>query len=96
MFKLTKTVSIITGASKGIGKSIAECFASAGSHVVCVSRSEKSLKNVQNKTNLKGANLWLPLRYAITLEVKGPDLNLIVDLFGKDKCLRLVERAIEI
>ena len=54
------------------------------------------VKNVQNKTNLKGPNLWLPLRYAITLEVKGPDLNMIVDLFGKEKCLRLVERAIEI
>ena len=49
MFKLTKTVSIITGASKGIGKSIAEYFADAGSHVVCVSRSEKSLIKVQNK-----------------------------------------------
>ena len=54
------------------------------------------VKNIQKKTNLKGANLWLPLRYAITLEVKGPDLNLIVDLFGKEKCLRLIERAIEI
>ena len=36
------------------------------------------VKNVQNKTNLKGPNLWLPLRYAITLEVKGPDLNMII------------------
>ncbi len=54
------------------------------------------VKNVQNKTSLNGTDLWLPLRYAITLEVKGPDLNLIVDLFGKEKCLRLVKRAIEI
>ena len=49
MFKLTKTVSIITGASKGIGKSIAEYFADAGSHVVCVSRSEKSLIKLSNQ-----------------------------------------------
>ena len=54
------------------------------------------VKNVQKGTNIKGSNLWLPIRYAITLEVKGPDLNLIVDLFGREKCLRLVERAIEI
>ena len=32
----------------------------------------------------------------ITLEKEGPDLNLIVDLFGKDKCIRLIERALEL
>ena len=54
------------------------------------------LKNVESVTNIKGQNLWLPLRYAITLEVKGPDLKLIVDLFGKEKCSRLVKRALEV
>ena len=54
MFKLTDQVSIITGASKGIGKSIAEYFAGAGSHVVCVSRTESSLKDVQQKIIDKG------------------------------------------
>ena len=54
------------------------------------------VNNVKKNINLKGANLWLPLRYAITLEKEGPDLNLIVDLFGKEKCLRLVEQALEL
>lgn len=54
------------------------------------------VKNVQNTTNFKGKNLWLPLRYAITLEAQGPDLKLIVDLFGKEKCVRLARRALEL
>jgi len=51
------------------------------------------VKNVQKATNIKGKNLWLPLRYAITLEAQGPDLKLMVDFFGKDKCLCLIRRA---
>ncbi|MBC8258726.1 MAG: glutamate--tRNA ligase [SAR324 cluster bacterium] len=54
------------------------------------------VKNVQLTTNIKGKNLWMPLRYAITLEVQGPDLKLIVDLFGKQKCLRLLRSALEL
>ena len=54
------------------------------------------VNNVKKNVNLKGPKLWLPLRYAITLEKEGPDLNLIVDLFGKDKCIRLIERALEL
>ena len=43
MFKLEKKVSIVTGASKGIGKAIAKIFAQAGTHVVCVSRTKDDL-----------------------------------------------------
>ena len=43
MFKLENKVSIVTGASKGIGKAIAKIFAQAGTHVVCVSRTKDDL-----------------------------------------------------
>ena len=43
MFKLGNKVSIVTGASKGIGKAIAKIFAQAGTHVVCVSRTKDDL-----------------------------------------------------
>ena len=43
MFKLGNKVSIVTGASKGIGKAIAKIFAQAGTHVVCVSLTKDDL-----------------------------------------------------
>ena len=43
MFKLGNKVSIVTGASKGIGKAIAKIFPQAGTHVVCVSRTKDDL-----------------------------------------------------
>ena len=53
------------------------------------------MKNVQNETKIKGKNLWMPLRYAITLDSEGPELNLIVDLFGKERCLLLARSALK-
>ena len=53
------------------------------------------MKNVQNETKIKGKNLWMPLRYAITLDSEGPELNLIVDLFGKERCLHLARSALK-
>ena len=37
------------------------------------------VKAVQKSTGLKGSQLWVPLRCAITREVQGPDLPLIVE-----------------
>ncbi len=54
------------------------------------------VKAVQKKTGIKGRALWMPLRCAVTLETQGPDLPLIVGLFGKEKCLRMMKRALEI
>ncbi len=54
------------------------------------------VENIQQETMIKGKDLWLPLRYAITLEAQGPDLKLMVDFFGKEKCLHLARQAQEL
>ena len=54
------------------------------------------VKKVQKATGLKGKKLWMPLRYAITLEEQGPDLKDIVDIFGKQRCVRMLEHALEL
>ena len=54
MFNLVNRVAIVTGASRGIGKAIAEAVAQAGAHVVCVSRSENELIKISSNLNKNG------------------------------------------
>jgi len=54
IFDLTDKVSIITGASKGIGKAIAEGLASHGSKVVISSRKQDAVDEVANEFKEKG------------------------------------------
>ncbi|MBU2645256.1 glutamate--tRNA ligase [bacterium] len=52
------------------------------------------MKSVQKETGIKGKNLWIPMRIAITLAEEGPDLASVVDVFGKDRCLHMVKNVI--
>ena len=52
------------------------------------------MKQVQKETGIKGKNLWIPLRIAITLVEQGPDLSAVVDIFGREKCLQMVKKVI--
>ena len=54
MFSLTDKIAIVTGASRGIGKNIAETFSDAGAHVVCAARSNDAIQTVAKEINSKG------------------------------------------
>jgi len=53
-FRLDGKVSIVTGASRGLGRAMAEALAEAGSHVVLAARGKKALEAVARGTRALG------------------------------------------
>ncbi|MEE4310962.1 MAG: glutamate--tRNA ligase [candidate division KSB1 bacterium] len=49
------------------------------------------MKIVQKETGVMGKDLWMPIRIALTGHVHGPELPSIVEIFGREKCVTLVE-----
>ncbi|MAT38492.1 MAG: glutamate--tRNA ligase [Ectothiorhodospiraceae bacterium] len=45
------------------------------------------VKSVQKETGIKGKNLFMPIRVALTGSMHGPDIPLIAEVFGKEKTL---------
>ena len=56
MFKLSKKIAVVTGASRGIGKAMAETYAQADAHVICVSRNEDALNGVADLIRSNGGS----------------------------------------
>lgn len=52
------------------------------------------VKVVQQETGIKGKALWMPIRVGLTGQTHGPDLPLIVEVLGRDKCIARMEQAI--
>ena len=52
--KVKGKIALITGASSGIGLTVAKRLASAGTHVLLVSRTEETLKQVQAEIQAEG------------------------------------------
>ncbi len=52
--KVQGKIALITGASSGIGLTVAKKLAAAGAHVLLVSRTEETLKEVQAEIQAEG------------------------------------------
>tara|TARA_B100000686_G_C16594827_1_gene865388 strand:+ start:260 stop:1012 length:753 start_codon:yes stop_codon:yes gene_type:complete len=83
MRELNNTISVITGGSKGIGKSIAELFAKNGSKVIIIyNKSKSSAVSVKNKIILSGGSCEI---YKLDLSKKNNYKNLFSYVFKKYK-----------
>ena len=50
--------------------------------------------NVQNKTGIKGKDLWMPVRSALTGTTEGPELPQVIQILGKQKILKYLTQAL--
>ena len=49
-------------------------------------------KQIQNETGIKGKNLYMPIRVALTGQVHGPELVEIISIIGREKLIKRLER----
>lgn len=52
------------------------------------------MKNVQEQSGIGKQELWMPVRIALTGVTHGPDLPLIIEIFGKEKAQNFVSQVL--
>lgn len=57
--RLSGRIAVITGASRGIGREAAKCFAAEGAHVVLVARTQGGLEEVDDEIQAAGGTATL-------------------------------------
>ena len=83
MFDLSDKVAIITGASQGIGRTMAIVFGESGANVICVARSEDKIKELSSEIENKGG-LAIPIACDIgDGNAFSNTIKSVVDQFGK-------------
>jgi glutamyl-tRNA synthetase len=55
---------------------------------------KQMMKEVQNLSGIKGQDLWMPVRAAMTGMTTGPELPIVIDIYGKNKMAKLIDAAI--
>ncbi len=67
MSQLANQVAVVTGAGRGIGRTIALKFAAEGADIVCVSRTQENSEKVAAEVRALGRNAW-----AFAVDVSDP------------------------
>ncbi|MEJ2635846.1 MAG: glutamate--tRNA ligase [Calditrichia bacterium] len=62
---------------------------------VSVDTFKSIMKEVQQETGIKKQELWMPIRVALTGVDHGPDLPLVIEIFGKNKIQRFVQQVLD-
>ena len=81
--RLKDRIALITGASRGIGRAVAEKFAEEGAHVLLLARNRKALERVDDAIRAKGGKaslIPLELSDGKSIDALGPALY---ERFGK-------------
>ena len=52
------------------------------------------MEEVQQETGYKKQELWMPIRVALTGVTHGPDLPLVIEIFGKSKIQNFIQQAL--
>ena len=55
---------------------------------------KKTIKEVQKETGIKGKQLFMPIRVAVTGQMHGPELPNTIEVLGKDKVLNRLKKYV--
>ena len=65
-------------------------------HTTLTGETFKALmKSIQKETGVKGKQLWMPVRIALTGQQHGPELTTIIEVFGIEKIRDRLQAALE-
>ncbi len=53
------------------------------------------MKSIQQETGIKGKDLWMPVRIALTGKVHGPELLKVLEILGLEQCTRLISAVVQ-
>src|ERR1051325_4123131 len=83
MFDLTDRVAIITGGSRGIGRSIAEAFAQRGARVVITARKEDELEETATAIRDAGGSALAIAAHSSREDAVDAMLGEVMDHYGR-------------
>jgi len=52
------------------------------------------MKTIQKETGIKGKDLWMPVRIALTGQMHGPELIKILEILGRERCIKLLSAVV--